>query len=203
MSKQDLHPRTEVLNTKQKNRSKLARNETLQWLAAQFPNAFDNRASIAPLKVGIMTDLLAHAEAAASAGISKSKLREAVVVFTRRIDYLTCLKAREQRIDLEGQPCALVTEEEAEQAALKIKKRIEKCARNARNALEDAPPTPKKPPEASPITKNTSPYAFRPAFSDTAPPVRNTSVIVKHKQTRAYDPDAVARMKEKLGLRRE
>ncbi|HRD69353.1 MAG TPA: activator of prop osmoprotectant transporter, partial [Legionella sp.] len=42
MRKQELHPRTAVLNKTQKNQSKKARSDALIWLAAQFPNAFDN-----------------------------------------------------------------------------------------------------------------------------------------------------------------
>lgn len=68
-----------------------------------------------------MSDILQHAEKAEQVGISKSKLREAVVLFTRRLDYLACLKAREVRIDLHGNPVAEVTEEEAEHASMKIK----------------------------------------------------------------------------------
>ncbi len=126
MRKQELHPRTAVINKSQKNKSKNARSEALAWLAATFPPAFDNTLYISPLKIGIMADILKHADKAAEAGISNSKLREAVVLFTRRLDYLICLKSREMRIDLEGNPVSQVTEEEAECAAQKIKKRVEK-----------------------------------------------------------------------------
>ena len=95
MSKHDLHPRTAILNQKEKNKCKLARLKALAWLAEKFPEAFCNQVRIRPLKIGIMDDIIRFTEEASAAGISKSKLREAVVVFTRRIDYLTCLKARE------------------------------------------------------------------------------------------------------------
>lgn len=36
----------------------------------------------------------------------------------------------------------------------------------------------------------------------TPQPTRATAVVVKNKTTRQYDPDAVARLKEKLGLSR-
>jgi ProP effector len=132
MRKQDLHPRTAVLNKEQKNHSKTLRITALQWLAIHFPLAFDNSSCIRPLKIGIMEDILVHADKAAEVGISKSKLREALVLFTRRLDYLTCLKIRERRIDLQGHEVTEVTLEEAEHAAVKIKKRVEKSARNAR-----------------------------------------------------------------------
>ncbi len=209
MRKQELHPRTAVINQKQKNLSKKARLDALTWLAATFPRAFDNTVSIQPLSLGIMTDILAHADKANESGISNSKLREAVVLFARRIDYLTCLKAREMRVDLEGNPVAQVTEEESALAAAKIKKRVEKSAKNARKNLAVTPFT--KPPtqrEASQPAHEFTPYypERAPAYSvqnSTAPTARVASVTVTHKQTRQYDPDAVARLKEKLGLSRK
>lgn len=213
LRKQDLHPRTALINKKQKNQSKKVRLEALSWLASIFPQAFDNTVRIQPLSVGIMADILVHADKAAAAGISNSKLREAVVLFTRRIDYLTCLKAREMRIDLDGNPVAQVTEEEAALAAAKIKKRVEKSAKNARkNAISLLPTKPARPrhtSEATPTPASTdfsSYYPERaPLFSmqnNTGPAVRATPVVITHKQTRQYDPDAVARLKEKLGLSR-
>lgn len=209
MRKQELHPRTAIINKKQKNQAKKARHDALEWLAATFPAAFDNRVSIRPLKLGIMDDIFAHSDAAAAEGISKSKLREAVVIFTRRIDYLTCLKAREMRIDLHGNPMEPVTEEDASNAALKIKKRVEKSAKNARKNI--ATKVPKQSTFKSPSQPHSSaepttiPYYPErlPAFGvqhNTTAPTRAASVVVKHKAARAYDPDAVARLKEKLGL---
>jgi ProP effector len=209
MRKQELHPRTAVLNKAQKAQSKKARNEALLWLAATFPQIFDNSLYIRPLKIGIMEDILAYAEKAAESGISKSKLREAVVLFTRRVDYLACLKAREMRIDLAGSPTTLVTEEEAEKAASKIKKRIEKSVRNARKVSSgktlnhySVKPSSQN---ASQITQEfISPYPERtPAFSSQhalTQPQRAATVMVKHKTSRQFDPDTIARLKEKLGL---
>ena len=211
MRKQELHPRTAVINQKQKNLSKKARLDALSWLSKTFPAAFDNTLRIQPLNLGIMDDILIHADKAAEAGISKSKLREAVVLFTRRIDYLTCLKAREMRIDLEGNAVSEVTEDDALRASVKIKKRVEKSAKSARKNLAAL--------AAQPYKKHTSPVSsptqdFVPFYPERAPaysvqnsvsatPARVTPVTVKHKQSRAYDPDAVARLKEKLGLSRK
>lgn len=211
MRKQELHPRTAVINKAQKNQSKKARSQALLWLAANFPLAFDNTLRIQPLKIGIIEDIMQHASQAAEAGISKSKLREAVVVFTRRLDYLTCLKAREMRIDLQGNEASQVTESEAEDAANKIRKRIEKSIKNANKA---------------PVEKSTSKITsasfmhreptsnsedFLPIYPARAPILSTASengsskapsITVKTKSTRAFDPDAVARLKEKLGLSR-
>ncbi|WED42713.1 ProQ/FinO family protein [Legionella cardiaca] len=211
MRRQELHPRTAVLNKAQKNKSKKARNEALLWLAATFPQVFDNTLRIRPLKVGIMDDILAVADKALEFGISKSKLREAVVVFTRRIDYLACLKAREMRVDLEGNPVSVVTEDEAEKAAIKIKKRVEKSARNARKLLPAKTPVTSASVKSSvsvhPSSQEAAPYfpERAPAFSAQNPitPPQRAAVVVKHKPSRQFDPDAVARLKEKLGLSRK
>lgn len=211
MRKQELHPRTAAINKTQKNQSKRSRIDALVWLAANFPAAFDNSLRIRPLKTGIMDDILLHADKAEKDGISKSKLRQAVVVFTRRLDYLACLKAREMRVDLDGNDVSEVTEEEALHAATKIKKRVEKAVRNARKLIAE-----KNPRQASSNYSNNSKasnhqpaedhfpiYPARNVLSNTqATPSVKASVVVKHKGARQYDPDAVARLKEKLGLSR-
>lgn len=232
MRKQELHPRTAVINKSQKNKSKQFRMDALKWLASNFPEAFDNSVRIRPLKNGIMNDILLHADKASEAGISKSKLREGVVLFTRRIDYLTCLKAREMRVDLEGNPVGEVTEEDAERAALKIKKRVEKSARNARKNLSTRPfaqasstsyPTSNHAPAYHSSSAYASEHPKKAAFHDEdnfpvyptrsssyssdnnsiKPAAKSTSVIVKQKPSRAFDPDAVARLKAKLGISRK
>jgi ProP effector len=208
MRKQALHPRTASINSKQKTQAKLARHQALCWLAETFPQAFDNRERIQPLKLGIMEDILAHADAAADAGISKSKLREAVVIFTRRVDYLACLKAQEVRVDLTGHPIAQVTQEEAERAGIKIKKRIEKGIKNTRKASPIKTPMPqqtKQPSTHQSIPKPLPPHQYPESAHYTQntqqAPKRTTAITIK--PSRAYDPNAVARLKEKLGLRKE
>lgn len=218
MRKQELHPRTAVINKNQKNRSKKARTDALIWLATHFPSAFDNSLRIHPLKIGIMDDILQFADKAAEVGISKSKLREAVVIFTRRLDYLACLKAREMRVDLQGVVVSEVTEEEAEHAATKIKKRVEKGVRNARKIMANKPTATAqhqttgynfKPASASSHASSEDYLPIYPARSPaystqntTTQPAKASAVVIKHKTTRQYDPSAVARLKEKLGLSR-
>lgn len=210
MRKQPLHPRTAIINTKQKNQAKIARQQALRWLAETFPNAFNNQLQIRPLKIGIMDDLVIHAEKAEAAGISKSKLREALVVFTRRIDYLICLKAQEMRVDLEGNPTQVVTAEEADRANQKIKKRIEKNAKNSKKVNVAKPTSQTFSSSPSYVKQQTYPTAptFPPIRAhtggsmQTVTATRNTAVTVKTKSTRQYDPSVVARLKEKLGLAR-
>ena len=192
MRKQLLHPRTAAINQKQKNQSKKCRLDALQWLQTRFPAAFDNRTQIRPLNVGIMNEILGCASEAEVLGISKSKLREAVVLYTRRLDYLACLKARELRIDLMGNSSEPVTEEDAERAAAKIKKRVEKSIKNSKKLNGSVP-------EMAPRVKNvTLPRIDIEHPSSEPAMVRSVSVI--HKQNRTYDPQVVARLKEKLGL---
>ncbi len=213
MRKQELHPCTAAINKIQKKQSKKARTDALLWLTANFPKAFDNSLRIHPLKTGIMDDILLHADEAANVGISKSKLREAVVLFTRRLDYLACLKLREKRIDLQGNEVAEVTEEEAGYAAAKIKKRVEKGVRNARKLLAEKTTQKFMPLSSRPkatVTSSTTTEDYLPTYpvrSYNAPTtpvqaVRSAAIVVKHKTTRQYDPDAVARLKEKLGISR-
>ncbi|TAL65465.1 MAG: activator of prop osmoprotectant transporter [Legionella sp.] len=213
MRKQELHPRTAVINKTQKNQSKKARSHALLWLAAKFPLAFDNSLRIHPLKIGIMDDIMHYADEAAEQGISKSKLREAVVVFTRRLDYLTCLKAREMRVDLQGNEVSQVSEVEAEDASTKIKKRIEKSIRNAHKGLEK---TTTKPTSNNFMTKvsqsaTANSEDYLPTYPARAPlasvhnestPSKTPAITIKTKSTRTFDPDAVARLKEKLGISR-
>lgn len=186
MRKQVLHPHTATINCQQKNSSKKAREAALQWLTETFPEAFNITRYIRPLKQGIMRDILAYAEQAAVAGISKSKLREAVVMFTRRLDYLACLKAKEMRIDLAGNAVSAVTEEEANNAALKIKKRIEKSAINSKKNSVDKIKTISSTDQA--ISTENMTIENKPA------------VTIRRKVTRPYDPDMVQRLKDKLGL---
>lgn len=118
------HPLNLHLENKQHHKRIAARQLALRWLAETFPAAFDTREKIAPLKIGILQDIiLEHARLGAHT-VSISKLREALRVFTRRLDYLTTLKAQEMRIDLYGNPVARVSDSEARQAQYRIRKII-------------------------------------------------------------------------------
>jgi len=210
MRKQELHPRTAIINQKQKHESKSARLEALKWLAKRFPNAFDNTVQISPLKKGIVEDVFEYADEAAKEGISKSKLREAIVVFTRRIDYLTVLKARERRIDLNGEPVDDVTEDEAEKAAAKIKRRVEKSAKSAKKMASNNSTTQQSSGITYPTTSDASYH--RPTYysngsmnadveqSTFKPKTSKPATVIKRKTAKQYDPEAVARLKQKLGL---
>lgn len=215
--RQELHPRTAAINKTQKNHSKKSRLEALQWLAATFPKAFDTTRSIHPLKIGILEDILVHAEAAAALGISRSKIREALAFFIRGVAYKTCVKQGGMRIDLDGNPTTAVTKQEAENAANIIKKQVDKSLRHTRKTLghktvtnygvrpQGSKSSPSQPPIHAYASSDPSPqYIERTPLYNPSNTNNNTNkaatVIITHKSTRQYDPQAVARLKEKLGL---
>ena len=191
MKKYTLHPMTERINHQQAIRSKAKRQEALLWLKQQFPDAFDNSTRIRPLKIGIMNDIFQYTEQAEKAGISRSKLREAVVLFTRRLDYLTTLKAQEMRIDLHGNPVCLVSPSEAEIAANKIKKHLERKIKKASPFGEENQAMQRKL-----VTPEQHQFQINPVLAMTP----RAEVIIKHKTSRSYDPDAITRIKQQLGL---
>lgn len=181
-----VHPRTAHINRAQKERSKKACVEALQWLAKTFPEAFDTEAQVRPLKIGIMNDLLEYVATHQVKTVSKSKLRQAVVMFTRRMEYLVCLKCQEERIDLHGNPVGTVSDEEALKAVEKIKKHVAKSIRDKH--------TPKK-----------ESLMLAPISDHYQPPkeVKSLAEVTVKRKIRRFDPDAVARLKEKLGIAKE
>ena len=196
-----LHPLTAYINKKQQIQSKKQRTEALSWLAQQFPEAFDNTIRIRPLKIGIMQDILNYSDIASKAGISTSKLREAVVLFTRRVDYLTCIKAQEMRIDLHGNAICVVTVEEAQTAAHKIKRHIEAKGRQLQQESGQTFRTDYKPNKRETLSSQNIPsMSERGESTPLTTPQTRPDVIIKHKTARTFDPSAIARLKEKLGL---
>lgn len=179
----EIHPRTQQINRDQRAKSRKASLDTLNWLAATFPAAFDTEQTVRPLKIGIINDILSYIDEHQVSTVSRSKLRQALVRFTRRMEYLVCLKCREARIDLDGKPVSEVSEDEAMQAREKIHQHVEKNIRIKHQQKKqqvailsiDSAPTLK---ELKPITE----------------------VMVKKRVAKRFDPDAVAKLKEKLRL---
>lgn len=128
----ELHPTTVMINNVQKEKSRAAVRSVLNWLSTTFPKAFNVEGAIRPLKVGVLEDILAYAEQHGGLPFSRTKLVMALVVFTRRMEYLTCVKMRDTRIDLNGEEVEQVSEEAAKLAVLRIKKTIEKTMRPPR-----------------------------------------------------------------------
>lgn len=118
------HPLSAYIIKKQYHERIAARQQALSWLATTFPAAFDTQHKIAPLKIGILQDILDERTKRGCSAVSVSKLREALRLFTRRLDYLTALKSHEMRIDLYGNPTSRVSDHEARQAQYRIRKII-------------------------------------------------------------------------------
>jgi ProP effector len=179
---------TSPLMMKQKNQSRHARLQALRWVIQRFPNAFNTDTHINALQLGIMQELLKYADEAQAFGISKAKLREALVVFTRRLDYLACLKAQGPRVNLEGEIVGVVSEDEAKNAASKIKKLIEKSQKHQRkNKLKDQDF------DFQPMRE------FYPAHFE-AKAQKSVEVVIKSKTSKTLDLNAVNRLRSKLGL---
>jgi ProP effector len=186
MRKDQLHPQTKRINSRQKHQSLQAKYAALNWLSSRFPKAFDTECHIQALKIGIMDDILKYAPEAEKDGISKAKLREAVVVFTRRLDYLACLKSPGFRINLEGEPVEVISEVDRQKAALKIKTSIEKSIKKQKESNNEL---------IENINENRS-YRM-----DRDPIVsKKIEIVFKNKTNKLVDPDAVERLKSKLGL---
>jgi ProP effector len=173
---------------KQKNQSRNARLHALNWMSQRFPQAFATENSIHALKIGILHELLQYADEAQKLGISKAKLREALVVFTRRLDYLACLKAQGPRINLFGEIAGEVSPEEANNAASKIKKMVEKNYKHQKRI--------------KPRELDFESYQQRDSFSSyqEAKSPKSVEVVIKTKSSKTLDPNAINRLRSKLGL---
>jgi ProP effector len=173
--------------SKQKNQSRHARFQALRWMSQRFPQAFNIENNIHALQLGMMQELLNYADEAEAAGISKAKLREALVIFTRRLDYLACLKAQGPRINLLGEVVGYVTVEEANMAAVKIKKWIEKCQKHQRR---------------SKLSKDYDwdPVMAREPYSEQVKAQKPVEIVIKSKAAKTLDANAVNRLRLKLGL---
>lgn len=88
--------------------------EALELLYVHFPKAFIKEGDCKPLKIGILEDLkplIANIE-----GLSISKVRAAVRVYTTRLRYFYSVREGAQRVDLNGNEVEPVTVEHAEYA---------------------------------------------------------------------------------------
>ncbi|SPT67978.1 ProP effector [Anaerobiospirillum thomasii] len=89
-------------------------NEALELLYTHFPKCFIKEGNAKPLKIGILDDLknrIGDIE-----GMSISKARAAVRLYTTRLRYYYCVKEGEDRIDLDGNAVEKVTAEHASYA---------------------------------------------------------------------------------------
>lgn len=104
----------------------LSAHEALAWLKVTFPLAFFDGRQCKPLKVGIIKDIIDYIETHPELSVSKTKVRLAVVQYTRQRYYITHLREGADRIDLTGTPAGQVNEEEAKSAQFKLRRKGKK-----------------------------------------------------------------------------
>lgn len=208
-----IHPVTKEVNKRQIELSNKAKIEALDWLAKTFPEVFNTENRVRPLKKGIMDDIFAYLDDNPEPTLSRSKLREAVVMFSRRMEYLVCLKCRNDRVDLNGNFASEVTLEESEMAMKKIKTYMHDFQERSNRANNNFRKEPRKASFESSdatskqIVKETSSSSLHggatlvaASGSACTPQGVQTQVTIKRKIAKRIDPEAVARMKEKLGI---
>ncbi|MCP8689288.1 ProQ/FINO family protein [Marinobacterium sedimentorum] len=101
-------------NTKSRSKNRVANQAALKLLMETYPKAF-SRTEVRPLKIGIQEDLLADEK------IAKNKIKRALASYVRTLSYYRSLQAGNARIDLAGEACGEVSEQEAEHAKGKLK----------------------------------------------------------------------------------
>ena len=132
--------------------------EIVAYLVEKFPACFIAEGEAKPLKIGIFQDLAARL--ADDERVSKTMLRSALRQYTSSWRYLHGLKAGQARVDLDGNPGELLTEEHiehAKQALKESKERVFASRRTNTKEKEDKPksaPAPKAAPVAdAPLVK--------------------------------------------------
>jgi ProP effector len=83
-------------------------------LQKHFPKAFPRKPAVKlPLKVGILEDVLAHAQ---EIGVTEQDLRKALKVWCSGGRYWTCLVEDAARVDLKGEGSGFVSRDDAARA---------------------------------------------------------------------------------------
>lgn len=100
--------------------------QALIWLKETFPKTFFNGRECKPLKVGIIKDIVDYLDQHPEISVSKTKVRLAVVQYTRQRYYINQLRIDAPRLDLSGEPAGKVNEEEGKSASFKLKRKVKK-----------------------------------------------------------------------------
>ena len=94
--------------------------ESLEILYKAFPKAFIKEGDAKPLKIGIFDDL--KSRISSLDGLSVSKVRAALRLYTSRLKYLYSVKEGAVRVDVDGNECGdVVSAEHASYAKERIK----------------------------------------------------------------------------------
>ncbi|NJI21752.1 RNA chaperone ProQ [Aeromonas veronii] len=117
--------------------------EIVAYLVEKFPACFVAEGEAKPLKIGIFQDLAERL--ADDARVSKTMLRSALRQYTSSWRYLHGLKAGQARVDLDGNPGDLLTEEHIEHAKQALKESKERVFASRRTNTKEKDEKAKKP----------------------------------------------------------
>ena len=120
--------------------------DVIAYLSQQFPHCFSLEGEAKPLKVGIFQDIVERL--GESSQLSKTKLRLALRSYTMSWRYLYSIKAGANRVDLDGNHCEPITDENIHyaQEQLKASKAKVQAKRIAEGKTAKKTPKPKQKP---------------------------------------------------------
>lgn len=148
--------------------------EIVAYLVEKFPACFIAEGEAKPLKIGIFQDLAARL--ADDDRVSKTMLRSALRQYTSSWRYLHGLKAGQARVDLDGNPGELLTEEHIEHAKQALKESKERVFASRRTNTKEKEDKPKQPRRPAP-RKADAPRADKPKAAPKAAPVADAPLL--------------------------
>ena len=148
--------------------------EIVAYLVEQFPACFIAEGEAKPLKIGIFQDLAARL--ADDERVSKTMLRSALRQYTSSWRYLHGLKAGQARVDLDGNPGELLTEEHIEHAKQALKESKERVFASRRTNTKEKEDKPKQPRRNAP-RKADAPRSDKPKSAPKAAPVADAPLV--------------------------
>ncbi|MFM5033132.1 RNA chaperone ProQ [Aeromonas media] len=148
--------------------------EIVAYLVEKFPACFIAEGEAKPLKIGIFQDLAARL--ADDERVSKTMLRSALRQYTSSWRYLHGLKAGQARVDLDGNPGELLTEEHIEHAKQALKESKERVFASRRTNTKEKEDKPKQPRRNAP-RKADSPRSDKPKSAPKAAPVADAPLV--------------------------
>ena len=141
--------------------------EIVAYLVEKFPACFVAEGEAKPLKIGIFQDLAERL--ADDARVSKTMLRSALRQYTSSWRYLHGLKAGQARVDLDGNPGELLTEEHIEHAKQALKESKERVFASRRTNTKEKDEKAKKPRRPAVRKTEKADVAAKPKAAATAP----------------------------------
>ncbi|WP_429161531.1 RNA chaperone ProQ [Aeromonas media] len=148
--------------------------EIVAYLVEKFPACFIAEGEAKPLKIGIFQDLAARL--ADDERVSKTMLRSALRQYTSSWRYLHGLKAGQARVDLDGNPGELLTEEHIEHAKQALKESKERVFASRRTNTKEKEDKPKQPRRNAP-RKADAPRSDKPRSAPKTAPVADAPLV--------------------------